>query len=650
METIRFFSTPLKSDLFQQKPTVQPPVNATDQKSKSRKNNAALKRHRAMIRRKTAKLSEQHGIQLLRPTVPELDEEYFSDLFQKSAPAQNFSNIDEALQEIELRVKKYKNDSTSKSRGVVTSRELPLSSILLKLLHQTHPQKTLQILILEKILAAKRPISKKARKAIKQLLPTKKEKRQLLNTLLAAREFVIKKNIPWDGLMAEKEESTNGLFNQIKNEKMVQKEEQEKDAKLLVQHLSKSLPSKSFRALAKMLKSYTGDASSRKSKVKHSEKQQLPSNHLSYPVENCVGDTHYHLISKQVKKFFYFNLCTINQDSKYKNSKMIWDRMKEKFVESMIKLQKELHDNDNKGAASNAECDVEVDDFQQRVGLSKIQRRVHRPKLKVHVIFDAMPLLEFRSMEPNCTPSQPVNGTYTNGIFDGASLNGDHGPVNGEKNLQNSAVKHIVFIDNLPVDITEPELRELYDRLGEIKQLEIFNLRPDLDPGKLTQTESKKIQKKQEKSISITKRWQRRKTPVYAIIEFANEEGQRKALDDSLRIFGMIIRRHPSRSIRPSDMMSLFIEQIPSGLRCVELEHQLSQALSPNYFVSLQAGQRSTAMAGSCEIKFPSFESAYESYTKLKELEIFSLESACRINWVPTQSDAEDWYTKKLGF
>ena len=107
----------------------------------------------------------------------------------------------------------------------------------------------------------------------------------------------------------------------------------------------------------------------------------------------------------------------------------------------------------------------------------------------------------------------------------------------------------------------------------------------------------------------------RPKTPVYGLLTFANETGYEKAIDASLRIFGMIIQRHPVRSIPSWRMNTLYIEDIPAGHPCIDFEYQLSNVLEPNnIFVCLKTGQNYTLTVGSCEIKFPTFEIAYESY------------------------------------
>jgi hypothetical protein len=245
-----------------------------------------------------------------------------------------------------------------------------------------------------------------------------------------------------------------------------------------------------------------------------------------------------------------------------------------------------------------------------------------------------------------------------------------------------SPYERMVFIDNLPIDICPERIHEVYSRCGEIESVEIYNQRPDLDPGKLAKVEIMKRRAKQTKMSLSARAWSRPKTPVYGLLTFTDETGYEKATDASLRIFGMIIQRHPVRSIPSWCMNTLYIEDVPAGHPCIELEYQLSYALEANnIFVCLNAGQNYTSTVGSCEIKFPTFEIAYESYKNLQEkLNIFerkdnataasttlakvseaiatdkateatlSTNSQCRINWIASQKDAHKWWTREYGF
>ena len=331
------------------------------------------------------------------------------------------------------------------------------------------------------------------------------------------------------------------------------------------------------------------------------------------------------------------------------------------------------------------------------------KRKVEKERMPVsHLAFEAISLE--LNLQSNYTMNVPIVSVETpNETFPSSSsisddvhqqgLNGHSGHyLNGSRSVSahhnllsstsSSPYSRMVFIDNLPIDICSERLNEVYSRCGEIESVEIFNQRPDLDPGKLAKVEIMKRRAKQTKMSLSSRTWSRPKTPVYGLLTFANEAGYEKAIDASLRIFGMIIQRHPVRSIPSWCMNTLYIEDVPTGHPCIDLEYQLSYALEPNnIFVCLNAGQNYTSTVGSCEIKFPTFEIAHESYKNLQEkLNIFEkshdettatpegaqkteaatadkpLEAAltadqqCRINWIASQKDAHKWWTRQYGF
>ena len=316
-----------------------------------------------------------------------------------------------------------------------------------------------------------------------------------------------------------------------------------------------------------------------------------------------------------------------------------------------------------------------------------------------HFAFEGM-LLPETILQSKPVPNTLLGSKYDESLFlstdDAAhppNLNGHSGLyTNGNRSSTQQAHVHVVpsspysrmvFIDNLPIDICPERIHELYSRCGEIESVEIFNQRPDLDPGKLSKVEISRRRAKQTKMSLSVRTWSRPKTPVYGLLTFANESGSKKAADDSLRIFGMIIQRHPVRSIPSSSIKTLYIEDIPAGYPCVDFEYQLAYVLNTNnIYVGLSAGQNNAATVGSCEIKFPSFEIAYESSIHLQEkLSIFknssndamatselsetaergtdvtttddgtlSFDKHCRINWIATQNDCYQWWTRQYGF
>jgi len=217
-----------------------------------------------------------------------------------------------------------------------------------------------------------------------------------------------------------------------------------------------------------------------------------------------------------------------------------------------------------------------------------------------------------------------------------------------------------VFLENLPIDMTELRLTELYSRCGDIASVKIFNQRPDLDPGPLSASQKRERRRQHVRSISMRRkrRWNPPRTPVYGLITFEDEQGYGRCVNDTLRIFGMLIEKHPVRSIQASDMRKLFIEGIPAGeFTSTDFETKLYHVLQP--YISLNSDfagmghgshQRRKSIH-SCEIKFPSFEVAFQSYHKLMlDLDMIRNIDDCTVQWLRTPRDAELWWTRRRGF
>ena len=221
----------------------------------------------------------------------------------------------------------------------------------------------------------------------------------------------------------------------------------------------------------------------------------------------------------------------------------------------------------------------------------------------------------------------------------------------------------MVFVDNLPIDMTETELCALYTGCGPIESIQILNQRPDLDPGPLTPAEI--IEKKKKIRTNLhsfeSKYWERPRTPVYAIITFQSESGYKTSLDPNLCLFGMVIRRHAVRSYRASDMNKLFIDNIPLSWSSRDLEHEISQCLEPMVSVYLDLGAHATRFATSCEINFPDFEVTFESHRRLvaglnlsnhvaKESQGTEPASPISINFWKNPRHAIRYWNRDLGF
>lgn len=225
-------------------------------------------------------------------------------------------------------------------------------------------------------------------------------------------------------------------------------------------------------------------------------------------------------------------------------------------------------------------------------------------------------------------------------VFDALVLRDDLCKAVGEE--YQSYENRLVFVRNLPIDITEGELRDIYSRCGPIETIEIFNLRPDLDPGRPS---LKELLSRRQKNRRMLKR-EETNTPVYAKILFRDEEGYRVATDDNLVIFGVVIRKHPCRTIVKHEMRSLFLENFAPGQFSMDIEYKVSKALHPDIYVCLNVGYHDFTGIASCEIKFPSHEVAYYAYDRLQRME----DLGAQIQWLRTPSDARLHWTREISF
>lgn len=261
---------------------------------------------------------------------------------------------------------------------------------------------------------------------------------------------------------------------------------------------------------------------------------------------------------------------------------------------------------------------------------------------KVHLVFDAILLNDEWAM-PLDTSLDVDNDTLSREKDDGSKI------VDG-KVQRLPPVDRTIFIDNLPIDIDEEELFDLYSRCGPVESVQIYNLRPDLDPGELSGKQRADLRRKTRYSMSNRPpgSQERKRTPVYGIVTFATDEGYEVATEASLRIFGMVIRRHPVRSIEARDMKRLYVENIPPGFYSLDIEYKLSRVLHPDIYVCLDIGHHDFSEPSSCEIKFPTFEMAYHSFVKLQQVDMGSDE--CVLNWMKMPQNAMGYWTREVGF
>lgn len=239
--------------------------------------------------------------------------------------------------------------------------------------------------------------------------------------------------------------------------------------------------------------------------------------------------------------------------------------------------------------------------------------------------------------------------------------------------------ERIVFINNLPIDTTQQEIDEIYSRCGPLESVQLYNLRPDLDPGPLSKKQLEERQRKQRLSNQDSydtyqlKSRQRPRTPVYGILRFQTAEGFNLATSPEMTLFGCVIRRHPVHSIKPHLMKTLYLENVPKNLLSIELEYKLARLLHPHQMHIMQDGMRGVNNDGyqfsvsteheqysepsSCEVKFEDFHAANKAYQWMKGEAAGGVSNAsfmesddCEVHWFRTPVDKMKYWTRELNF
>jgi hypothetical protein len=239
---------------------------------------------------------------------------------------------------------------------------------------------------------------------------------------------------------------------------------------------------------------------------------------------------------------------------------------------------------------------------------------------------------------------------------------------------ENPSEDRLVFINNLPIDVSEEEIEEIYSRCGPLDSIQLFNLRPDLDPGPITNKQLRERRRDKKLRNNNSQSLQRPRTPVYGILRFQTDEGYRVATSQELCIFGCVIRRHPVLSIRPRDMDTLYVEKIPTDLYSVDLEHKLVQLLQPHHIHIALDGMKGPGLNGreinvnghhqeyskpsSCQVKFPNFETASQAYRwishgltpKIGDVRSDENNKPFEVHWFRTPSNSMGYWTRDLSF
>jgi hypothetical protein len=415
-------------------------------------------------------------------------------------------------------------------------------------------------------------------------------------------------------------------------------------------------------------------------------------------------------------------LRAIRKHGKLSDTERKYQKLRDKFVERMVHLQHEFtswEDSEVDSGVPNDNIDDSSDDVSSDLMVKEFQLEQMKYKddvKKHHEESLAETLLELRKMGLRSDEDvKKRRGRRKKGIclidfIDRACLKDSYSnhptweQIPSGTHLRFTAVKieedtplaspelsemeaeleqRIVFINNLPIDTTHEEIDQIYSRCGPLADIQLFNLRPELDPGPLTKKQLEERQRKQRLSnadsyAQYQKSRQRPKTPVYGILRFNTAEGFNLATSPEMRLFGCVIRRHPVMSIKPCDMKTLYLENIPQKLLSVELEFKLAQLFQPHKMHVMQDGMRGVGNGGyqfesdrktdddqeeyseptSCEVKFENFHAASAAYDWMKggdgvgerSIALFMGSDECEVHWFRTPANKMKYWTRELNF
>eukprot|EP00804_Cyclotella_cryptica_P012106 CCRYP_009819-RA/>CCRYP_009819-RA protein AED:0.07 eAED:0.05 QI:0/0/0/1/1/1/2/0/872 len=454
-------------------------------------------------------------------------------------------------------------------------------------------------------------------------------------------------------------------------------------------------------------------------------------------VLNKISASHSHLVAVELGKFFYVDMLTrsaegrgdkpslelacntddkkepfsvdsistdldriraidasfaIRKHHKLNSSDKRYQKTRDDFVTKMLQLQHDFaswKDNDTSETDSGDAADDSSDDVSSDLMVKEFQKEqlhytIGARKQQQEALAET--LVELRKMglrkegDGKRSRGRPRKGTHLK--FTAVKMEDDSSRPSEELFADEfDKEQRIVFINNLPIDTTEEEIEHIYSRCGPLDSVKLFNLRPDLDPGPLSKKQLEERRRKQRLSntgadtyTTYQKQTQNRpRTPVYGILTFQTAEGFGLATSPEMSLFGCVIRRHPVMSIKPRDMKTLYLENIPPNLLSIEVEYKLARLLHPHKMYVMLDGMKGVGRGGqesngstddyqeysepaSCEIKFENFRAANDTYQwmngdgSIGEGAPFMGSEDCQIHWFRTPIDGMRYWTRDFNF
>ena len=402
--------------------------------------------------------------------------------------------------------------------------------------------------------------------------------------LMKARETVLRKSYAWSAFQEKidsmaQDSGDEGDENKFKTIEQRQLHHNSKSQETLreeaeehLRFLARSLPNEHFKAWFKELNAFIRTESN----PKHKRAQKAETSFINTLVLRCVN-SHIHLVAHPIAQFFYLHLSPFEKaEKRLVDSRAVWEARRAKFSMRLVALHQFLC---NKRATSTPASRADKKNLEVDIVPQGDRPRVRR----FHLTLDTRHLTKVDVSVPN--------------------------------------VDKMVIVDNLPIDMTELELMALYSRCGPIAHFKIFNNRPDLDPGPLNtkQLRERRSRERSNRQVFLGTESSFPRTPLYALITFATEEGHQRAMDSSLQLFGMVVRKHAMRSHDVTKRTTLFVDHIPPGVSQSDLNYELSKALEDYVYVWVNRQPQRVTDVTSCEIHFDSFELAYTCSDLVRE-------------------------------
>jgi len=191
-----------------------------------------------------------------------------------------------------------------------------------------------------------------------------------------------------------------------------------------------------------------------------------------------------------------------------------------------------------------------------------------------------------------------------------------------------SSDSRLVFVENLPGDVTAAALDGAFEKVGEIESAEFFNVPDDEVLAAALQAKIAKQDQAKEKK----KNWKKRtragynlresgpdRSPTCALLQFKTDEGAKRATDPSLAVFGVVFAQRPCRTRPAKDLTSIYLSNLAPGLLEDALLDFLQDALRVDAS-QLQLWRRDPFTQPSrARLRFQSFREARWAWDRLQD-------------------------------